>query len=168
MVEQDPQGAMQRQWRMMLIALIAVVVIGLGVAGYFIFVQSAPPPPPPAPPPPKQEAAKPLSKAEKEAMLKQAAELMCKAALAGVKDHALLPDFTKLSQPMPLQTTKPGRYVCVMQTEVAHYLVAVDLVCPQIDSEQCVSLYAVTADDKSVLYLRHDAPAAAPPKPAAP
>ncbi len=165
MVEQDPQGAMQRQWRMMLIALIAVAVIGLGVAGYFIFVRSAPPPP--APPPPKQEAAKPLSKAEKEAMLKQAAELMCKAALAGVKDHALLPDFTKLSQPMPLQTTKPGRYVCVMQTEVAHYLVAVDLVCPQIDSEQCVSLYAVTADDKSVLYLRHDTAAAAP-KPAAP
>jgi len=84
---------------------------------------------------------------------------MCSTGVAAAKSFGILPQYGQLSKPVRVgRTDVMGRYVCLANTQVARYVIAVELLCPQTSSRQCVSLYSVIQDDGTpqgtVLYQR--------------
>ena len=79
---------------------------------------------------------------------------VCTQTLNSAKNFGIVPQYGELASPRLAATDLPGRYICVAQTKVAKYLMAVDLQCRNLNSPRCVSLYNVSQADGTVLYQR--------------
>ena len=80
---------------------------------------------------------------------------LCATGVGEAKSFGILPNYGKLSNPLKFgRTDVQGRYVCVATTQVAAYLIAVDLLCRETTSRRCVALFSVTQGDGTVLYQR--------------
>jgi hypothetical protein len=79
---------------------------------------------------------------------------VCTQTLNSAKNFGIVPQYGQLASLRLAATDLPGRYICVAQTKVAKYLMAVDLQCRNLNSPRCVSLYNVSQADGTVLYQR--------------
>jgi hypothetical protein len=79
---------------------------------------------------------------------------VCTLTLNNAKNFGIVPQYGQLATLRLSATDVQGRYICVAQTKVAKYLMAVDLQCRDLRSPRCVSLYNVSQADGTVLYQR--------------
>jgi hypothetical protein len=144
MIEQGAgQRALSREWLAARIVVIGGLVVAAAVAAYFGWIKPAYLTPP-QPTPEQQEA-----RANAQAVLD-----MCTTGVAAAKAFGILPPYGRLVSLNVGRTDVQGRYVCQAATQVAKYLVAVELYCRNLKDRRCVSLYSVTQDDGTVLYQR--------------
>ena len=101
----------------------------------------------------KQEAAENKEAAAQKTEEKQATEF-CAVTLAAAQKLGIVPGFAKLTHPLPQSTKTTGRYVCDAASPSSQFRIAGDLICRDLKSGHCVSLYAVTQDGSTVLYKR--------------
>ncbi|HEX4160470.1 MAG TPA: hypothetical protein VHY79_18535 [Rhizomicrobium sp.] len=79
---------------------------------------------------------------------------VCTLTLNAAKNFGIVPQYGQLATSRLALTNVKGRFVCMAQTKVAKYLMAVDLQCRNLDSPRCISLYNVSQADGTVLYQR--------------
>lgn len=84
-----------------------------------------------------------------------AGEQFCSSAVATARDFGIVPGDTR-SSGMPDKTDVRGRYVCAADSGSSKFTVSVDLICRDLDTERCFSLFNVTQSDGTVLYQRQD------------
>lgn len=80
----------------------------------------------------------------------------CRALLSQTQKLGLVPNFAELTKPVPTATKKTGRYTCEASTGATNYAMTADLMCRNLKSATCVSLYEVALDGKTILFQRHD------------
>ena len=93
--------------------------------------------------------------ATEEANIKAAAQF-CVAALTNAKKAGIVPRFGQLTSAEPQRTKVTGRYLCSAATPSSKFMVTADLICRDLKSAKCVSLYSVTQNGSIVLYRRQD------------
>ncbi len=86
----------------------------------------------------------------------EAAQTFCKELLAQTQNLGLVPNFSKLTNPLPRNTKQTGRYSCEASTGASTYELTADLVCRNLKSTDCVSLYQVALKGGAVLFQRHN------------
>lgn len=86
-------------------------------------------------------------------ILGQEAEV-CKLTLTSAKNFGIVPQYGQLATLRLAITNVQGRYICVAQTKLTKYLMAVDLQCRDLNSPRCVSLYNISQTNGTVLYQR--------------
>jgi hypothetical protein len=79
---------------------------------------------------------------------------VCTLALGSAKNFGIVPQYGQLATSRLALTNVKGRFVCMAQTKVTKYLLAVDLQCRDLKTPRCVSLYNVSQTDGTVLYQR--------------
>jgi hypothetical protein len=84
-----------------------------------------------------------------------AGEQFCSTAVARARDYGVVPGDTRPAG-MPDKTDVTGRYVCAAENASGRFTVSVDLLCRDIGTERCFSLFNVTQSDGTVLYQRQD------------
>jgi hypothetical protein len=84
-----------------------------------------------------------------------AAQQFCSTAVARARDFGVVPGDTRPSG-VPDKTDVRGRYVCAAETSSSKFTVSVDLLCRDVGTESCFSLFNVTQSDGTVLYQRQD------------
>jgi hypothetical protein len=137
------QRALSREWLAARIVVIGGLVVAAGFIAFFGWIKPAYLTAPPLTP--EQQQARAVS---------QAVFDMCSTGVASAKSFGILPPYGRLASLNVGRTDVQGRYVCVATTQVAKYLVAVELLCRNLKDRRCVSLYSVTQQDGTVLYQR--------------
>jgi uncharacterized membrane protein YraQ (UPF0718 family) len=140
----DTQRALAREWLAVriiviggfLVALIAGLWFGVIYPNYIL---------------PRQQRAFIVGRIQK--ILGEEAQV-CTLALNSAKNFGIVPQYGQLASLRLSLTNVKGRYVCMAQTKVAKYLMAVDLQCRDLRTPRCVSLYNVSQADGAVLYQR--------------
>ncbi len=79
---------------------------------------------------------------------------ICSMALNTAKNFGIVPQYGQLATARLAATDVQGRYVCLAATNAAKYVLAVDLLCRDLKSPRCISLYNVSQSDGTVLYQR--------------
>jgi len=140
----DTQRALAREWLAMRIIVIGGFVIALMAGLWFgvIYPDYVLP----------REQRNLLVARVKHLLDEEAA--VCTLTLNNAKNFGIVPQYGELATLRLSATDVPGRYICVAQTKVAKYLMAVDLQCRDLRSPRCVSLYNVSQADGTVLYQR--------------
>ena len=129
------------EWRAALIVIVGGALIAIAVTAYVRYrTQSA-----------EQIAA---ANRTKQVAVIQTAAMVCTQALAASKNFGIVPNYAELASPLPAATQVRGRYACEGATNVAHYVIAVDLLCRELKNPRCVALYSVVQPDGTVLYRR--------------
>src|SRR5215472_6314342 len=126
-------------------ALLAVGVV-VGIAGFFVPVSYKAGPSSSASAP--GAASAPSAQAS-------AGTQFCSTAVARARDFGVVPGDTRPSG-MPDKTDVTGRYVCAAEAGNGKFTVSVDLMCRDLGTERCFSLFSVTQSDGTVLYQRQD------------
>ena len=129
-----------------LIAIAAGTYVGLGWRGRIVHARQVA-----AAASAQQQAAS----ATEEANIEAAAQF-CAAALTNAKKAGLVPSFGQLTSAAPQQTKVTGRYLCPAATPSSKFMIAADLICRDLKSPKCVSLYSVTQNGGTVLYQRQE------------
>lgn len=144
MSDANPSLRMLRlEWLTAQILLALGIVIG--IAGFFApFSYRAGPSP---------TASGPASPAGSSAQ--SAAAQFCSTAIARARDYGIVPGDTRPSG-VPDKTDVTGRYVCAAENGTGKFTVSVDLLCRDLATERCFSLFNVTQSDGTVLYQRQD------------
>jgi len=83
-----------------------------------------------------------------------AATQLCKSGLGAAQNFGIVPTYAQLSGSKVYITSVQGRYICVAATHAARYLVAVDLLCRDVNAGRCISLFSVVQGNGAVLYRR--------------
>jgi hypothetical protein len=79
---------------------------------------------------------------------------ICSMALDTAKNFGIVPQYGQLASSKLARTSVQGRYVCLAATNAARYVLAVDLLCHNLESSRCTSLYNVSQSDGTILYQR--------------
>ena len=79
---------------------------------------------------------------------------ICNMALTSAKNFGIVPQYGQLVSQKLALTQVQGRYICLATTAAAKYVLSVDLLCRQLSSPRCTSLYNVSQSDGTVLYQR--------------
>jgi hypothetical protein len=146
-----------REWFAARIVIIGGFIIAIVVAGYFTWRQHE-----------QAQKAAAAEQAQEQADAKAAAGpgpaqlsveaqrrvglIVCLRELANAEDSGLVPNYSKLTSPIPHATKVQGRYLCHAGTDVANYNIVADLNCRDMRKADCAKLYSVTRDDGTVLY----------------
>jgi hypothetical protein len=137
------ERALSREWLAARIVVIGGLVLAAALVAFFGWIK------------PTYLTAPQLTAEQQEARATALAiRDMCTTGIAAAKAFGILPSYGHLASPNAGRTDVQGRYVCVAGTQVAKYLVAVELLCRDLKDRRCVSLYSVTQDDGTVLYQR--------------
>lgn len=88
-----------------------------------------------------------------ETILKAEAQI-CSMALTSAKNFGIVPQYGRLVTAKLALTQVQGRYICVAATNAAKYFLSIDLVCRDLKSPRCTSLYNILQPDGTVLYQR--------------
>ncbi len=129
------------EWRAALITVVGGMIVALAVTAYLHFS---------TPSPEQIDAAR---RAKVTAAVQTAAEV-CTQALAAAKNYGIVPNYAIIATPFPTPTRVQGRYACAGATNVARYVIAVDLICRDLKNPRCVALYSVVQPDGTMLYRR--------------
>jgi hypothetical protein len=142
------RARLRREWQAAVAIVVGGFVIAAAVAAYFTwappgFLSGEP-----------AQVARHRTPEERERADRMATVALCTSALNTAKSFGIIPNYTKLAS-TGLQTTDvQGRYVCLVTTGVAKYMVAADLLCRDLRNKRCVNVFSVTRDDGTVLYQR--------------
>jgi hypothetical protein len=138
------QAALSNEWLIARIVLIGGFVIAVAAIVWFGWVQ------------PDMQRRELLAKIEKARHdYAHAAMQLCAVGLSSAKNFGIVPPYGQLYGEKMYSTNVQGRYVCIAATHATHYLVAVDLVCRNLQDTHCVSLFSVVNQhDGTVLYQR--------------
>jgi len=79
----------------------------------------------------------------------------CQATVSVAQSYGIVPNFAK-AQGQPQTSDVRGRYVCAAATTTSKYLVAVDLICRNIQDPHCYNLFSVTQGDGTVIFQRQN------------
>jgi hypothetical protein len=129
------------EWRAALITVIGGFLVALAVIGYMHYRTVS------------QQRAIAAQRAKLSAVVQTAAQV-CTSALAAAQNFGIVPSYAKSLSMFPVATQVRGRYACEGATTVAHYIIAVDLLCRQLKDPRCVALYSVSQPGGAVLYRR--------------
>jgi hypothetical protein len=129
------------EWRAALITIVGGAILALAVTAYFHFSKTSP----------EQIAA---ANRAKQAAVLQTAAMVCTQALATAKNFGIVPNYAVIATKFPTATHVQGRYACAAATNVAQYVIAVDLMCRELKNPRCVGLYSVVQPDGTILYRR--------------
>ncbi len=140
----DTQRALAREWLAVRIIVIGGFLIALTAGLWFGVVY-------PKYVLPREQKALLVNRVQR--LLGQEAAI-CTLAISSAKNFGIVPQYGQLATMKLALTGVQGRYVCVAQTKVARYFLAVDLQCRDLKSPRCVSLYNVSQADGTVLYQR--------------
>jgi hypothetical protein len=147
-------SALKREWLAARIAVIGgfAIMIGIGIyvaVSYRAELQHA-----------KAQAAAAIAKQQQDEKLQQtnleAERAFCRALLAQTQNIGLVPNFAKLTDPLPKSTKQTGRYTCEASTGASTYELTADLICRDLKKTDCLSLYQVSQKNGAVLFQRHD------------
>ncbi len=139
------QRALSREWLAARIVVVGGLVLAAAVVVFFGWIK------------PAYLTAPQLTPEQQQARTNaQAVFDMCTTGVAAAKAFGILPTYGRLASLKVGKTDVQGRYVCVAATQVAKYLVAVELYCRNLKDRRCVSLYSVSQDDGTVLYQRQN------------
>jgi len=83
------------------------------------------------------------------------AAAFCNSAVGKARNFGVVPSDTRPSG-VPDKTDVVGRYVCAAEDASNKFTVSVDLLCRDVGTERCFSLFNVTQSDGTVLYQRQD------------
>jgi hypothetical protein len=138
------ERSLAREWLAVRIIVIGGFAIAIAAGIYFgvivpKFIQ------------PRAERAELVTRVE--TVLKAEAQI-CSMALSTAKNFGIVPQYGQLATARLAATDVQGRYVCVAATQAAKYVLAVDLLCRNLKSPRCTSLYNVSQSDGTVLYQR--------------
>lgn len=84
-----------------------------------------------------------------------AGQEFCQATVAVAQSFGIVPNFAKATGE-PQTTDVRGRYVCTAATDTSKYMVAVDLICRNLQDSRCYNLFNVTQGDGTVIYQRQN------------
>jgi hypothetical protein len=141
--QETVQRSLSREWLAARVVVIGGLVLAAGLILFFGWIK------------PAYLAAPQLTPEQQQARATGQAILdMCSTGVSSAKAFGILPPYGRLASLTVGKTDVQGRYVCVAATQVAKYLVAVELLCRNLKDRRCVSLYSVTQDDGTVLYQR--------------
>jgi len=150
----DRMGALRREWLAARIVVPVALVAVLAALAYPLFFNA--PPAPAAPDDVSAAQPAPVDNGQAaDAPDPAAGAMICRTAVAGAQNFGVLPGTAKPSgdgQPKP--ESLRGRYDCPAEADGAGYRIAVDLICKQFDSQDCVALYSVTNSQGATLYRR--------------
>jgi hypothetical protein len=138
------QRALAREWLAARIVVIGGFVIALLAALYFGVIV------------PKVLLPRELHNAlVNQVVAVRKAELqICTMTLNSARNYGIVPQYGQLTSNRLDPTDVRGRYVCLAATKAAKYIMAVDLLCRDVASPRCTSLYSVSQADGTVLYQR--------------
>ena len=126
------QAALSSEWLIARIVLIGGFVIAVAAVVWFGVVQ------------PDMQRRELLAKIEKtQHDNAHAAMQLCVAGLSSAKNFGIVPPYGQLYGQNMYPTNVQGRYVCVAATHATHYLIAVDLLCRNLQDTHCTSLFSV-------------------------
>ena len=119
----------------LVLAGVAVVVIGAAVGGYFLWMK---------PSAPKMTAdGKPIPS-------------LCEAALARVTAYGLVESDARLVSTVPSKTETANRMLCQAKSGETTYAMSVDVACDDLSKDKCLKLYSVTDSAGNSLFQRHN------------
>lgn len=129
------------EWRAALITIVGGVIVAIAVIAYMHYRAV------------QQQRALVTQRAKLTEAIQTAAQV-CTAALAAAKNFGIVPTYAQSTSMFPVATQVKGRYACEGATNVAHYVIAVDLLCRDLKNPRCTLLYSVLQPDGTVLYKR--------------
>jgi hypothetical protein len=83
-----------------------------------------------------------------------AAPGVCQAVLTRVQDYGITDAKATLASTEPTSTDTKGRFVCNAQDEGVTYTITVDVLCEDVKSEKCLSLYHISNSAGATLFQR--------------
>ena len=140
----DTQRGLAREWLAMRIIIIGGFVIALAAGLWFGVIY-------PDYVLPREQ--REFFKSRVDRLLNEEATI-CTITLNNAKNFGIVPQYGQLATSKLALTNKQGRYACLARTNVAKYVMYVDLQCRDLKSPRCVSLYNVSQADGTVLYQR--------------
>ena len=84
-----------------------------------------------------------------------AGQEFCQATVSVAQSFGIVPNFAKATG-QPQTTDVRGRYVCTAASDTSKYMVAVDLICRNLQDSRCYNLFSVTQGDGTVIYQRQN------------
>ncbi|MGD0191088.1 MAG: hypothetical protein ABSD74_10130 [Rhizomicrobium sp.] len=138
------QAALSTEWLIARIVLIGGSVIAIAAIVWFGWVQ------------PDMQRREIIAKVEQARHdYAHAAMQLCVAGLSSAKNFGIVPPYGQLYGQNMYPTNVQGRYVCIAATHATRYLIAVDLLCRNLQDSHCTSLFSVVNQhDGTVLYQR--------------
>lgn len=138
------ERALRIEWLAVRVIVVGGFVVALAAAVYFGVIV-------PRILEPRELRAKLVTRVE--TILKAEAQI-CTMAINSAKNFGIVPQYGQLASAKLALTRVQGRYVCVAATKAAKYFLTVDLICRELKSPRCTSLYNVIQPDGTVLYQR--------------
>src|SRR5438874_1262040 len=118
------------EWRAALITVVGGAVVAIAIVAYLHYRTVS------------QEQGVVAQRAKLTAVVQTAAQV-CTAAMAAAKNFGIVPNYAAPASMFPVATQVKGRYACEGATNVARYVIAVDLLCRELKNPRCVALYSV-------------------------
>ena len=119
----------------LVLAVVAVVIIGAAAGGYFLWMKGAAP---------KMTAdGKPMPS-------------LCEAALSRVTAYGLVESDARLVSTGATKTGTENRMLCQAKSGETTYTMTVDVACDDLSKDKCLTLDSVTDSMGNSLYRRHN------------